>query len=125
VMFGQAFRLPDQFPPQIGLGHRQARRQILLNLLPGRQRFGGGQALLEYGKAQRVSEFNAMETSETNGNGICLAPGIRPGRVGVRDVKGEKDAGVSVNAHQRSCSRPSRTMLGSTLSPRIIRLRAA
>ncbi len=41
-----------------------------------------------------------MEASETKGNGICLAPSIRPRRVGIRDVKGEKDAGVSVNAHR-------------------------
>jgi hypothetical protein len=49
--------------------------------LPGRQRFSGSQALLEYGKAQRVSELNAMEASETNGNGICLPPGIGPGEL--------------------------------------------
>jgi hypothetical protein len=29
------------------------------------------------------------------------------------------------DVHQRSSSRPSRTMFGSTLSPKIIRLRAA
>jgi hypothetical protein len=63
--------------------------------MPGRQRLCGSQALLEYGKAQGVSEFNAMEASETKGNGICLPPGIRPGRVGVRDVKGENDADVT------------------------------
>ena len=125
VVFRQVLRFPNQFPPQVGLGHQQARRQVLLDLLPSRQRLRGSHSLLEYGKAQRISELNAMEASETNGNRICLPPRIRPGGVGVRDVKGEKDAGVSVDVHHRSSSRPSRTMLGSTLSPRIMRLRAA
>lgn len=78
-MLRQTLRFPNQFFPQVGFGHQQARCQVLLNLLLGGQRFRGSQALLEYSKAQRISEFKAMETREIQGNGIGLTPGIRPG----------------------------------------------
>ena len=115
----------NQSSPQVGCGYQRARRQVLLDLLPSGQRFRGSQALLKHSKTQRVSEFDAMEAGEIERNGVCLTPRICFRRVGVSNVKGEKNTGVNLDAHQRSCSRPSMTMFGRTLSPRIIRLRVA
>ncbi len=86
VLLGQALRCGNQFFPQVGLGHQQARRQILLDRLPGRLRFRRGHTLLEYGQAQGVSQFNAMKAGELDRKGICPTPGIRLRRIGVCDV---------------------------------------
>ena len=59
-----AGRFREEFAPQIGFGQQQARRQVLLDLLPSCQRLRRSQALLKHSQTQRVSEFDAMEAGE-------------------------------------------------------------
>jgi len=125
LMFRQVLSFPKKLSPHGNSGHQNARRQVLLNPLPGGLTFCRGQSLLKYGEAHRVSKFQAMKPGELQRGRIFLTPSVGSGRVGVRDIQGDKNAGIGINLHQRSCSRASMTMLGKTLSPKIMRRRAA
>ena len=124
VVRGQRFRFWNELGPQVRFRHQNTGLQILLNLCPRSLCFIGRQPLLKHGQAQRVSEFNAVEVGEINREWICLPPRICSGRIRIRNLKRKENAGINVS-HQRSSSRDSRTMFGSTFSPKIIRRRAA
>ena len=125
VILNQRFCIPNHVRPSLWPGDQQARRQITLHLLPRGVRFGRSQSLLKHREGEGVAKLDALQTCEIEGCWMGLPPDIGARGIGVGGIQREQDTGIDVEAHQRSCSRPSSTMLGSTLSPNIFRLRAA
>ena len=64
VLFRQAIGFLNKLFPQVGLGHQQARGQVLFDLQPRGQRLRLSQTLLKPSKPKRVSEFTAMKACE-------------------------------------------------------------
>lgn len=79
VMLSQILGFPLESAPQIGLRHQQTRRQILLVFLPSRDGVRSGQALLKYGEAQGVAEFEPMKAGEIERDGVRLTQSVRFG----------------------------------------------